>query len=163
MLSYIQSSSEALTAIKKRLGATDSNVLALFEEQMGKNKKQKSDKLLLVEELNHTVGDVLLLVKRFTQGSFNEVRQQADVLKSSQRTVGVFLLTGEEGKVSLGLSVSPDLTQKISAKSLIKGIGKILSGKENGGGRDDFAQCGGDNPNAIPAIVETLTNSLKKI
>ena len=56
------------------------------------------------------------------------------------------------GKVALVATVSDDLKGRISAGKLIKELALLVGG--SGGGRDDFAQAGGKEPERLPEALE---------
>ena len=69
-----------------------------------------------------------------------------------------------EGKVSLVVSVSKDLTKRVQAGTIVKELAPIVGG--GGGGRPDFAEAGGKEPSKIdellsraPAVLEALLAS----
>lgn len=66
---------------------------------------------------------------------------------------GVVLLAAEqEGRVSLALGVTRDLTDRFRAGDLVREVAQVVGGK--GGGRPDFAQAGGNQPDEIPAALD---------
>ena len=56
--------------------------------------------------------------------------------------------TGKDGKASIVVGVTPDLTNKYSAVELVK-IASSAVGGQGGGGRPDMAQAGGPNGNKL--------------
>ena len=73
-----------------------------------------------------------------------------DKLKS-----GVVLLASEsDGKVSLALGVTPDLKDRLKAGDLVREVAAVVGGK--GGGRADFAQAGGNDPEKLDEAFEKL-------
>jgi alanyl-tRNA synthetase len=56
-----------------------------------------------------------------------------------------------EGKVSFVVSVTADLTSKVKAGDLVKRLGPIVGG--GGGGRPDFAEAGGKQPEHIADLL----------
>ena len=67
-------------------------------------------------------------------------------------TSGIVVVTSTyDGKVSLVIGVTNDLTAKISAVDLVKVAAQVVDG-QGGGGRPDMAQAGGTNPNAVNKI-----------
>jgi len=83
------------------------------------------------------------------------LREAADRLKAKLGT-GVIVLgaVSAEGKVSLVASVTPDLTDLIKAGELIARVAALVGGR--GGGRPDFAQAGGNDPNRLDAALEIV-------
>jgi alanyl-tRNA synthetase len=67
--------------------------------------------------------------------------------------------TNDEGKASLYVGVTPDLTAKFSAVDLVRAGAAALGGK-GGGGRPDMAQAGGPDgaksQDALAAIREII-------
>ncbi len=72
---------------------------------------------------------------------------------------GIYALGGIDGeKVSLLVGVSPELADGFNAVTLVKGCVEAIGGK-GGGGRPDFAQAGGANPQGLPqafALIEAM-------
>jgi len=73
----------------------------------------------------------------------------------SQLTSGIVLLAAEtNGQVSLALGVTKDLTDRYRAGDLIREIATVVGGK--GGGRQGFAQAGGNDPSKIDDALKRL-------
>jgi alanyl-tRNA synthetase len=66
----------------------------------------------------------------------------------------VLLAAEENGKVSLALGVTKDLTGRFRAGDLVREVAAVVGGK--GGGRPDFAQAGGDDPSKLDQAFERL-------
>ena len=56
-----------------------------------------------------------------------------------------------DGKVSLLVSVSKDLTGRVQAGKVVKALAPIVGGA--GDGRPDFAEAGGKDPSKIDALL----------
>jgi len=81
-----------------------------------------------------------------------ELRPMVDELKGKLGSGVVTLVTTNEGKVSLAVGVTGDLTDRINAVDLVRKGAEALGGK-GGGGKPDFAQAGGtDAANANQAF-----------
>lgn len=88
-----------------------------------------------------------------------DLKTIADQLKKELGS-GIALVTSvEEGRVSLVVGVTADLTSRISAVDLARKGAEILGG-QGGGGRPDLAQAGGTNAEAIKNLVEKLSVGL---
>ena len=79
------------------------------------------------------------------------------MVDENKSTIGsgvvVLLSTNDEGKASLYVGVTADLTAKLSAVDLVRAGSAILGGK-GGGGRPDMAQAGGpDGAKATEALA----------
>ena len=83
----------------------------------------------------------------------NELKPMADELKARLGSGVVALVSvAEDGKASLVVAVTPDLTGRINAVNLVKAGAEKLGGK-GGGGRPDMAQAGGpDGKHANDAV-----------
>ena len=79
------------------------------------------------------------------------LRNLADSMKTAIKS-GVVLVTstGDEGKVTIVVSVTPDLIKQVAAGRLVKELAPIVGG--GGGGRADFAEAGGKDPSKIDEL-----------
>jgi alanyl-tRNA synthetase len=66
---------------------------------------------------------------------------------------------GEEGKASLVVGVTQDLTERFDAVDLAKAAAAVLGGK-GGGGRPDLAQAGGTDGSKAEAALAAIANRL---
>lgn len=87
------------------------------------------------------------------------LRELADQLRQGRTKTVVFLASKREGKLSTLIALSKDLVGSLSAKELIKEVGKVLGG--GGGGRDDLAQGGGTKPDNFEKALELLKEKLR--
>ena len=71
----------------------------------------------------------------------------------------VALIATEEGKASIVVAVTKDLTAKISAVDLVKAGAEALGGS-GGGGRPDMAQAGGPNAAAANDAVAKIAGKV---
>ncbi len=79
------------------------------------------------------------------------LRTLADSLKDKLGSGVVVLASEADGKVSLVVSVTKDLTGKVQAGQVVKQIAPIVGG--GGGGRPDFAEAGGKDPGKIADLL----------
>lgn len=80
------------------------------------------------------------------------LRGLADSLKARIKTGVVVLASASDGKVQIVVAVTPDLTSRIKAGQIVKEIAPIVGG--GGGGRPDFAEAGGRNPEKIDEMLD---------
>lgn len=66
-----------------------------------------------------------------------------------------------EGKVSLIVTVTPDLAKKAPAGNLVKTLAPIVGG--GGGGRPDFAQAGGKDASKITELLAAAQKEVTKL
>ncbi len=74
----------------------------------------------------------------------------ADTLRD-QSGVPVVLASEQDGKVSFVVTVPKTMTPRVHAGDIVKQIAPIVGG--GGGGRPDFAEAGGRNPEKIPELL----------
>jgi len=91
------------------------------------------------------------------------MRQLSDTLLARIKSGVVVLGRSSDGKVSLIVRTSADLTAKVPAGQVIKELAPIIGGR--GGGKADMAEGGGNQPENLPAalqksyeVVERLMN-----
>jgi alanyl-tRNA synthetase len=75
------------------------------------------------------------------------VDKQRDRIKSGV----VILAAPSEGKVTIVVGVTPDLTKKVPAGEVVKQLAPIVGGR--GGGRADFAEAGGKDPSKVGELL----------
>jgi alanyl-tRNA synthetase len=88
-----------------------------------------------------------------------DLKPMVDDLKSKLGSGVITLIATEDGKASIVVGVTADLTSKLSAVDLVKTGVEILGGK-GGGGRPDMAQGGGPNGAAANDAVQAIEKLL---
>jgi alanyl-tRNA synthetase len=79
------------------------------------------------------------------------LRGLSDSLRDRLARGVVVLAADHDGKVSLLVSVTKDLTDKVKAGALVKTLAPIVGG--GGGGRPDFAEAGGKDASKIDDLL----------
>jgi alanyl-tRNA synthetase len=106
------------------------------------------------------VGGIKVLAARIEDADAKSLRTAVDQLKTKLGSSVIVLGTIQDGKVVLVAGVSADLVGKVKAGDIVGAVASQVGGK--GGGRPDFAQAGGNQPeNLDPALagVESLIAS----
>ncbi len=88
-----------------------------------------------------------------------DLKPMADAFKAQIKSGVIALTASFEGKVSLVVAVTDDLTAKINAVELVKVGAQVLGGK-GGGGRADMAQAGGTNESGMPIAITAIEKAL---
>ena len=88
------------------------------------------------------------------------MRTMVDDLRIKLESGIVLLAAEEDGRVALALGVTKDLKGKHKAGDLIRKVAAVVGGK--GGGRPDFAQAGGNDPDKIAEAFEKLDALIKE-
>jgi alanyl-tRNA synthetase len=107
------------------------------------------------------VQGISLLTKEVEGLTINEMRELADSLKQKLGSGIVVLGTERDKKAFLVISVTKDLTGHIKADKLIKEVGPMIGG--GGGGRPDFAQAGGTEPEKISSVLKKMDSIIGNI
>jgi alanyl-tRNA synthetase len=106
------------------------------------------------------VGGVKVLAARIDGADARSLRDAMDQLKSKLGSSVIVLATVQEGRVVLVAGVSPDLLTRMKAGDIAGQVAEQIGGR--GGGRADFAQAGGSQPENLGAAlagVESLVRS----
>ena len=103
------------------------------------------------------VGGIKVLAARVEGADAKALRDALDQLKNKLGSSIIVLATVKDGKVVLVAGVSPDLLAQFKAGDIAGAVAAQVGGR--GGGRADFAQAGGTQPENLDtalAGVETL-------
>ena len=106
------------------------------------------------------VGGVKVLAAQIDGADVRSLRDAMDGLKSKLGSSVIVLSSVQEGKVLLVAGVSDDLVARIKAGEIAGLVAAKVGGR--GGGRADFAQAGGTQPENLAAAlagVESLVRS----
>jgi alanyl-tRNA synthetase len=106
------------------------------------------------EAVVRTVQGIRVHAQRVEGMDGGELRVLADRIRDRLRSGVIALGSVKEGKVSLLVAVTKDLTARLNARKLIQELAAAVGG--TGGGRPELAQAGGRHP-------EKLTEALEKI
>lgn len=88
-----------------------------------------------------------------------DLKPMADELKKQVGSGVVVLIASNEGKASIVIGVTDDLTGTLSAVDLVRVGAEALGGK-GGGGRPDMAQAGGPDASLAHAAVEAIEKAI---
>jgi alanyl-tRNA synthetase len=106
------------------------------------------------------VGGIKVLAVQIDGADAKSLRDAVDKLRDKLGSSVIVLATVQEGKVILVAGVSPDLLSRMKAGEIVGAVAALVGGK--GGGRADFAQAGGTQPENLGkalAGVESLIQS----
>jgi alanyl-tRNA synthetase len=111
---------------------------------------------------NIQIGDATLIAREMSDVDSESLRTLADTLKSRLKSGVVVLAAGmPEGKVSLIVTVTPDLAKRAPAGQLVKHLAPIVGG--GGGGRADFAQAGGKDATKITELLSAAQKEVTRL
>jgi len=144
---------QSLTAEKKKLEQEVSNLrkeIAMGAGAGGANGAEDETKV---------VNGISYVGKILPGFPVKDLKSMADSMKQKIGSGVVALIATNEGKASIVVGVTDDLTGKINAVDLVK-LGAEAMGGKGGGGRPDMAQAGGTNCDAANDAIVEIENKL---
>jgi alanyl-tRNA synthetase len=106
------------------------------------------------------VEGIKVITREVPPAPANELRDMADTLRSKLGSGVVVIGTRGDGNVNLVAAVTKDLTGRVKAGELVKRLSAIVGG--GGGGRPDFAQAGGKEPDKLPAALAAVQEAVRE-
>ena len=158
----LQHRRDALDGVLRLLGAPTDRAVRAVERLQGETKRlaREVERLKVAAALGSAgpeaasdrvdVDGVGMVTRRVSGLDKGALRTLADSLRDRLGSGVVVVVSENDGKVALVVSVSKDLTARVHAGRVVKAIAPIVGG--NGGGRPDFAQAGGTLPDKIDAL-----------
>jgi alanyl-tRNA synthetase len=107
------------------------------------------------------VGGVKLARRKVSDLDKDALRGLADSLKAQIRSGVVVIASATDGKVQIVVAVTSDLTNRVRAGQVVKEIAPIVGG--GGGGRADFAEAGGKQPDKIDEMLAASEDVVRKL
>jgi len=131
----------------------------ISSQQLG-SLKSSSDGLISGAEV---IKGVKVITNILDNLDINLLRKNIDLIKEKTENSVIALGSSMQGKAFLVVGLTPDLAGRgLDAVKLIREIAGLIGG--SGGGRQDFAQAGGNNPDnlqeAFQKLKEIINNSL---
>ncbi|HLI11183.1 MAG TPA: alanine--tRNA ligase [Alphaproteobacteria bacterium] len=105
------------------------------------------------------IGGVKFAARRLDGVPARELKAMADALKKQVGSGVVAIAAEAEGKASLVVGVTPDLTDRLNAVEFVR-VGAEKLGGKGGGGRPDMAQAGGPDASALQAALDAIEAAL---
>ena len=105
------------------------------------------------------IGGIKFASKVLADFPAKDLKPMADDLKAKLGSGVVALIATNEGKASIVVGVTEDLTGKISAVDLVR-VGAEKLGGKGGGGRPDMAQAGGPDGSTANDAVSAIESAL---
>jgi alanyl-tRNA synthetase len=107
------------------------------------------------------VAGVKLARRKVSDLDKDALRGLADSLKAKIKSGVVVIASESDGKVQIVVAVTSDLTGRVKAGQIVKEIAPIVGG--GGGGRPDFAEAGGKQPEKIDEMLEASEAVLARL
>jgi alanyl-tRNA synthetase len=107
------------------------------------------------------VAGVRVLAKEASGLDAAAMRQLSDTLLARIKSGVVIIGRANDGKASLIVRTSDDLTKKVPAGLVIKELAPIIGGK--GGGKADMAEAGGNQPEKLSEALQASYGVIEKM
>ena len=155
---------ECLSIIRELIKAPPNEEIPKLKKLLDKNRQLEKEIITLKEKMANQqesssrnevqkIGDVSVLIKKVEGIDAKTLRKYIDNTKNQLKSGIIVVASVSDGKVSMVVGVTKDLTDKYHAGNIIKSIAAIVGG--SGGGRPDMAQAGGSQ-------IEKIDEALKK-
>ena len=142
------------SALRDKLTADDEEIKRLRKELDQLRLKAASASVANAAASAVEVQGIKVLTQRVDGVEKAQLRELVDNLRHQLGSGIVILGAATEGKVTLIVGVTKDLTTRIQAGKLVAALAPMVGGK--GGGRPDLAEAGGTN---VEALNATLTQA----
>ncbi|HLU06775.1 MAG TPA: alanine--tRNA ligase [Woeseiaceae bacterium] len=100
------------------------------------------------------IDGIKVLASRMDGADAKTLRAAIDRYKDRLQNAVVVLASVEKGKVRLAAGVTKNNLDRIRAGDVIRPVAEQVGGR--GGGRPDFAEAGGSNPEALDAALDSV-------
>ena len=169
-LAYLQSQENKLFETAGLLKSNPDEVVDRVKSLMDEKKKLEQELTNLRRKMatggandaapaTKTISGIQFISRVLEDVPAKDLKPMADDLKAKIGSGVIALIATSEGKASLVVAVTDDLTAKISAVDLVR-VGAEAMGGKGGGGRPDMAQAGGTNVAAANDAVAAIEKSL---
>ena len=164
-MQWIDANQQALDQVASLLRSPRDQAAAKVEQLIRRNKELEkalaaSKQQLLTGGTTDVSADVTdidgikVLATRMDGADAKTLRDAVDRFKDKLQSAVIVLGSVENGKVRLAAGVTKNNIDRIRAGDVIKSVAEQVGGK--GGGRPDFAQAGGSNPDGLDAALASV-------
>ncbi|MCL4217911.1 MAG: alanine--tRNA ligase [Candidatus Hydrogenedentes bacterium] len=171
-IEYIQTREHELTRTAQLLNSPPEELSNRVQSLLDENKRLQREAQKLkqaaatgasVDYLSKVldVKGVKLLATEVDNQDAAGLRALMDTLRDKLGSGVIVLGSASEGKASLCVAVSKDLTTKVKAGDIVKELAPIVGG--GGGGRPDMAQAGGKTPENLPQVMQRAPEVLEAL
>ena len=166
-LDWIDARERSLVGISALLRSQPDEAAARVEQLLKRNKELEKElatakqALITGQATDHSANvteicGIKVLATRMDGADARTLRDAVDRFKDKLGSAVVVVGTVDDGKVRLAAGVTKDNTARIRAGDLIKPVAERVGGK--GGGRPDFAQAGGNRPEALDEALGSVSD-----
>jgi alanyl-tRNA synthetase len=166
-LDWIDARERSLVGLSALLRSQPDEAAARVEQLLKRNKELEKElaatkqALITGQATDHganvtEIHGVKVLATRMDGADARTLRDAVDRFKDKLGSAVVVVGAVDDGKVRLAAGVTKNNTDRIRAGDLIKDIAERVGGK--GGGRPDFAQAGGNKPEALDEALGSVSD-----
>ena len=159
------------SALNARPGDLSSRITTLQDEhkRLARDLQQARMKAALgggaaggpADDAIDVAGGVKLVAREVSGLDKDGLRALVDQHRARIKSGVVILASPSDGKVTVVVGVTPDLTKRVSAGQVVKQLAPIVGG--GGGGRPDFAEAGGKDPSKIAEMLAAARSVIEKM
>jgi alanyl-tRNA synthetase len=173
-LAWAQKERALLQGVTSTLHTGEEQVVAAVERLIGDVKRLQRDVAQLKTKVAMggaggsapaidaiEVAGIKLARRRVTDLGRDGLRELADSIKAEIKSGVVVLASTTDGKVQMVVAVTGDLTNRVKAGQIVKELAPIVGG--GGGGRPDFAEAGGRQPERIDEMLAASEQVVAKL
>jgi alanyl-tRNA synthetase len=164
-LQWIDENQRLLNEVSAMLRSTSSQAPAKVEQLQKRTKALEKElaatrQKLLTGDSSVTddiveIDGVKVLAARVDGADAKTLRDAVDRYKDKLQTAVVVLGSVDGGKVHLAAGVTRNTTDRIRAGDVIQPVAELVGGR--GGGRPDFAQAGGNDPDSLDKALASVS------
>ncbi|MGH6618857.1 MAG: DHHA1 domain-containing protein, partial [Alphaproteobacteria bacterium] len=165
-LEWIDANQQALDSVASLLRIQRTQAPGKVEQLLKRNRELEKELAAVKQQLaSGTSGKILeniteiegikVLSSRMDGADAKTLRDAVDRLKDRLQSAVVVLGSVENGKVRLAAGVTKNNIDRIRAGDVIRPVAQQVDGK--GGGRPDFAEAGGSNPEGLDAALGSVS------
>jgi alanyl-tRNA synthetase len=171
-VAWIQGQSSTLTRILEALHTSEDQAIDVIERLQAESKRLAREVTQLKTRIAIGAGatqteettdvDGIRLTRRKVADLDKEaLRGLADSLRTQIRSGIVVIASTSKDKVHMVVGVTPDLTSRVKAGQVVKQLAPIVGG--SGGGRPDFAEAGGKQPEKVDELLEAAPAAVRAL
>ncbi len=164
-LEWLAAKQHTLENIAELLRSQPNQVSGKVEQLLKRNKQlekelgQAKQALVMGSGSDHfddvqEIDGIKVLATRIDGADAKTLRDAVDRFKDKLQSAVIVLGSVDNGVVRIAAGVTKNNTDRIRAGDLIKPVAEQVGGK--GGGRPDFAQAGGNKPDALDAALGSV-------
>ncbi|MBE0440243.1 MAG: alanine--tRNA ligase [Gammaproteobacteria bacterium] len=164
-LDFIENKENSLNELSRLLKAKPDNIEEKAEQLVQRTRQLEKELDALKSKLATSAGSDLassatdiagikILASQLEGADTKSLRDTVDQLKNKLGSAAIILSTIENDKITLIAGVTKDVTDRIRAGDLVAHVASQVGGK--GGGRPDMAQGGGNQPEHLPAALDSV-------